>query len=234
ALHREHGVPLAVNAGDALHAYMWAAVLRADTPGAFEETLRMIHRTAEGQHVDLAWVEHGRWDLTPDDYLEMVRLKTGWYTVVTPLRLGALATGVTPPHAFEAAGLDLGVAFQIRDDVLNLVGDAAAYGKEIAGDLLEGKRTLIALGWLGRATGEQRGVFLAEMAKSRADKDPDTIARLLGWMRESGAVEDAMRVAHDHAARGLSGLRAALADAPDPQAAGHLFGLMEQLATREK
>lgn len=234
AMHREHGVPLAVNAGDALHAYMWAAVGRAGVADAFEDALRMVHRTAEGQHVDLAWVEHGRWDLTPEDYLDMVRLKTGWYTVVTPLRFGAFAAGRTPPDAFEAAGLDLGVAFQIRDDVLNLVGDAAAYGKEIAGDLLEGKRTLIALEWLTRASAEQRGVFLAEMAKARADKDPDVIARLLGWMRESGAVEDAMRVAHEHAARGLTALRAALADAPDREAAGHLIGLMEQLATREK
>lgn len=233
ALHREHGVALALNAGDALHAYMWDAVFRANVPGAPEEVARMIHRTAEGQHVDLTWVQRGQWNLSESDYLEMVQLKTSYYTVVAPLRLGMLAAGQAPDERFLAAGLDLGAAFQIRDDVLNLIGDAERYGKEIAGDLLEGKRTLIALRWLAEAAPQARTLFLEEMSKPRADKRPQVIARLLEWIVDSGAVEGAMQRAHALAERGLNGVRDALAGVPQPQAAGEMLRLLERLATRE-
>lgn len=233
ALHRLHGVALAINAGDALHAYMWAAVAKADVPGAYGEVLNMIHRTAEGQHLDLAWVEHGRWDVTEADYLEMVRLKTAYYTVTVPLRLGALAADAVPSPDFTAAGEALGAAFQIRDDVLNLLEDAGSYGKEIGGDLLEGKRTLITLHWLTGAPPEQRRVFLEQMALPRTGKDPATIARILGWLRGSGSLAYAQEYADAQGQRGLELLRGALADAADPQAAARMLKLAEGYVTRE-
>lgn len=233
ALHRLHGVPLAINAGDALHAYMWAAVWRAGVPGAMEEFLAMIHRTAEGQHLDLSWVEHREWNLTPDDYLEMVRLKTAHYTVVVPLRLGALAAGVAPSDAFTPAGLALGAAFQIRDDVLNLAGDPFKYGKEIGGDLLEGKRTLIVLHWLAGAPEEQRAVFLGQMRRARPDKDSAAVKDIHRWLLESGSVEYAQHYADAQAREGLGLLEEALADAPNPQAARELVDGVRELATRE-
>lgn len=192
----------------------------------------MIHRTAEGQHVDLAWVEHGRWDLTPADYLDMVRLKTAYYTVVVPLRLGALAAGATPSAAFEAAGVALGAAFQIRDDVLNLTADAGVYGKEIGGDLQEGKRTLMVLDWLERAPASERAAFLTYMQQPRAQKSPEDTRRILDWLRTSGAVDRAQAVADEHARTGLALLDAALADAPDRAAALGILAQMQQLATR--
>ena len=234
ALHRQYGVPLALNAGDALHAYMWGALLRADVPAAYSEVLTMIHRTAEGQHLDLAWVEHGAWNLSPADYLDMVRLKTAYYTVVIPLRLGALVAGQVPDPRFEEAGVALGAAFQIRDDVLNLIGEAEHYGKEIGGDLLEGKRTLIALRWLETASPEQRQTFLAEMAKPRSTKDPAVIAELLTWLLESGAVQEAQAVADSQAERGLKLLAEALHETPGQEAAGTILTLAESLAKRQK
>ncbi len=232
ALHRQHGVPLALNAGDALHAYMWDALRRAEVPAAYAEVLSMIHRTAEGQHLDLAWVKGHEWNLRPADYLEMVRLKTAYYTVIAPLRLGALAGGSAPPAAFEAAGTALGAAFQIRDDVLNLIGDER-YGKEIGGDLLEGKRTLILLRWLENAPSAQRAVFLEQMRLPRGDKSAGAMRDLLGWLRESGAVNSAQDYADAEAERGLTLLRDALSDAPDPAAAAQIMALMGGLARRE-
>ncbi|GAA5532205.1 polyprenyl synthetase family protein [Deinococcus aluminii] len=233
ALHRLHGVPLAINVGDALHAYMWAAVHHAQVPGAVEEFLNMVWRTAEGQHLDLTWVQHRAWDLTEGDYLEMVRLKTAYYTVVMPLRLGALAAGVTPDERFTAAGLNLGAAFQIRDDVLNLAGDPLKYGKEIGGDLLEGKRTLIVLHWLAHAPGEQKGTFLEQMRRDRQDKDAEAIASIHRWLLESGSVEYAQDYADRQAREGLALLAEALEDAPDQAAARELLDQMRGLATRE-
>lgn len=233
ALHRLHGVPLAINAGDALHAYMWAAVHKADVPGTMPEFLNMIHHTAQGQHLDLCWVEGRRWDLVEDDYLEMVRQKTAYYTVVIPLRLGALAAGVTPSEQFTPAGLALGAAFQIRDDVLNLAGDAARYGKEIGGDLLEGKRTMIVLHWLRNAPGAQRQAFLKQMGLNRPDKDARTIADIHRWLLDSGSVAYAQEYAHAQAEQGLALLSEAFAEAPGQQAAGELLAAMRELATRD-
>lgn len=233
ALHRLHGVPLALNAGDALHAYMWAAVQRADVPEAFEEVLTMIHRTAEGQHLDLAWVAHHEWHLTEADYLEMVRLKTAYYTVVIPLRLGALAAGHVPSSAFTPAGEALGAAFQIRDDVLNLQEDAGSYGKEIGGDLLEGKRTLIVLHWLSGAAQAQRTSFLSQMALPRAEKDLSEMAQVLSWIRESGSLEYAQQFALEQGRGGLNLLKEALREAADQTAAAQIVDLVQSYVTRQ-
>ena len=233
ALHRLHGLPLALNAGDALHAYMWAAVARAEVPGAVDEVLSMIHRTAEGQHLDLAWVEQREWNLTEHDYLEMVRLKTAFYTVVVPLRLGALAAGAVPSPLFTRAGEQLGAAFQIRDDVLNLLEDAGSYGKEIGGDLWEGKRTLIVLHWLAGAAPAQRRVFLEQMARRRPDKDPQQMTEVLGWLRDSGSLEYAQRSADEYGAAGLTLLAQALEGVSTPAAAAQMLGLARSYVTRQ-
>ncbi|MVN87255.1 polyprenyl synthetase family protein [Deinococcus sp. HMF7620] len=233
ALHRQHGAPLAINAGDGLHAYMWAAVHRAGVPGAMEAFLDMIHRTAEGQHLDLCWVERREWGLHEADYLEMVRLKTAYYTVVVPLQLGALAAGTAPHDGFTAAGLALGTAFQIRDDVLNLQGDPAKYGKEIGGDLLEGKRTLIVLRWLEGAPPAQREVFLNQMRRDRPAKDPAQIAQIHAWLLASGCVTSAQTFADQQAQMGLQALSEALEGAPDQQAAAELLRTVRTLASRE-
>lgn len=233
ALHRLHGTALAINAGDALHASMWAAVHRAGVPGGMEAFLEMVWRTAEGQHLDLMWVEHREWNLSETDYLEMVRLKTAHYTVVVPLQLGALAAGATPDKRFLAAGLSLGTAFQIRDDVLNLSGDPAKYGKEIGGDLLEGKRTLIVLHWLAHAPDAQKQVFLEQMRRDRPDKAAAAIADIHRWLLESGSVDYAQAYAGAQAAEGLGLLAAALEGAPDQAAARELLDTVRELATRE-
>ncbi|GGJ21050.1 polyprenyl synthetase family protein [Deinococcus roseus] len=232
ALHRLHGVPLALNAGDALHIYMWQVVHQAGVQGAFEEFLDTIHRTAEGQHVDLSWVTHNTWDLKEADYLQMVHLKTAHYTVVAPFRLGMLAAGLQPDPEIEAAGLKLGAAFQIRDDVLNLIGDPADYGKEIAGDLLEGKRTLVLLHWLGLATPEQKNTFLQVMTLPREQKKTEDIQQILGWLQESGSIQYAQTIADEEARAGLALIRKVLSRAPQQQVAEQILTLLEQLATR--
>lgn len=233
ALHRLYGVPLAINAGDALHVYMWRAVQRSGITAAWPEFMEMVLLTAEGQHLDLAWVSRREWNLTEDDYLHMVRLKTAYYTVIYPLRLGALAAGREPQGAFTEAGLALGTAFQIRDDVLNLVGDPLKYGKEIGGDLLEGKRTLIVLHWLAQASASQRAQFLHFMHANRSDKDPAEGRQLLGWLRDSGSVHYAQAFADQEAQRGLALLQAALGEAPDQEASLQLLNSLRALTRRE-
>ncbi len=227
ALHRVYGLALALNAGDALHARMWRVLVEAGYPApVLAEFAELVERTAYGQHLDLAWIEAGRFDLTPEDYFEMARHKTAYYTAVAPLRLGALVAGRTPPGVFLPAGEKLGLAFQIIDDVLNLAGDARAYGKEIAGDLYEGKRTLILIDYLSRAPQNERARAIRLLKTPRAEKDPGEVAWLLERLRQSGAIERARARAQALAEEGMAALAPVFG--PDSEVMALLRALVER------
>lgn len=182
-LHRKHGVPAAINVGDAMLALALEPLLDnmrllglGKALRILESVSRMARESAEGQAIELAWVQGGRFDLADGDYLRMVHKKTGWYTFVTPMLIGALVAGADPTTSarLRRFATALGLAFQIQDDVLNLVADEGAYGKEILGDLWEGKHTLI----------------LMHAIRSSSERERARARRILGLARPpSGAAE---------------------------------------------
>ena len=197
ALHRKYGGPLALNAGDALHARMWGSLSRnreilgpEKTIRIMEEFSRMVNETTEGQHMELGWVARKRWDLKESDYYEMCTKKTSWYTVAGPCRLGAIVAGASEEllEKLKEFGLRLGVAFQIQDDALNLVGDQKKYGKEKSDDILEGKRTLILLHLLGSVGPDEKAKLVSIMSKDRADKTPADVSYVLSLVEKHDAV----------------------------------------------
>ncbi|MDG6983567.1 MAG: polyprenyl synthetase family protein [Nitrososphaerota archaeon] len=197
ALHMSYGVPLALNAGDALHARTWEALLRnaprlglQRTFSVLEEFSRMVNETTEGQHMELGWVVRKRWDLTEKDYFEMCTRKTSWYTVASPCRLGAIVAGAKAGVLadLKSFGTSLGVAFQIQDDSLNLTGDEKKYGKAKSDDILEGKRTLILLRLLSEAGQSERDRVVAIMGKDRAKKTDKDVAYVLSLIEKYDAV----------------------------------------------
>ncbi len=251
ALHRLVGMPVALNVGDAMHVHMWRLLhgLLAGPPTAetaqvaaraalatrvLEEFGGMVTRTAEGQHLDLAWVEDGRFDVGEAEYLTMVRLKTAWYTVASPLRLGAVLAGQEPSPALTSAALDLGAAFQVRDDVLNLQTEdgSPAYGKEALGDLYEGKRTLMLSHLLASAHADVAEEVVSALSRPRAQRTEAQALQVLAHMREHGSVAHAQRTADRLAADGLSALEAALAGAPNRPVAAALLGELADVADR--
>lgn len=234
ALHRLYGVPLALNAGDALHARMWAMLIEARAPySVLDEFVRVVDLTAQGQHLEMSWMQGQRFDLTEQDYLLMCSQKAAYYTAVAPLRLGALSAGEEPPEVYTEAGLNLGIGFQIMDDVLNLEGDPAKYGKEIAGDLWEGKRTLILLHWLSRASEPERIRAETLLRTPREAKNPQEVAWLHRRLQESGAVAYAREEAERRLSAGLEALRPILAELPEQDAAQTTLQLLERLVRRE-
>lgn len=149
-LYRTEGLGLAINAGDLALTRVFEVVLNDGSLSpehrmrVLQELVRMERHTLEGQALDLGWARDSRWDVASDDYLYMIDGKTAWYTVASPLYAGALAAGANPPVAqgLIGVGLPAGLAFQLQDDLLNLVGDADAQGKDFRSDITEGKRTL--------------------------------------------------------------------------------------------
>jgi geranylgeranyl diphosphate synthase, type II len=236
ALHRLHPMPLALNAGDALHGEMWGLLAQGVArgvlgPGVLLEFHQVVRRTAYGQHLDLLWTLTGRLDLTPEDYLRMVAHKAAYYTAVAPLRLGALLAGREPPPLYEEAGLKLGMAFQIVDDVLNLEGDEA-YGKERAGDLYEGKRTLILIRFLEEATLEERQRAMALLRLPREAKPEEEVRWLWERLLSSEALAWTKGVAQRLKEEGLGALLPLLKALPNQEAARVLVGLLEALVER--
>lgn len=164
-LHRTHGLPIAVNVGDAMLALALQPLLDnvavlglGPALRILQAVSRMTRESVEGQALELEWIRGGVLDVADDDYVRMVEQKTAWYSFITPVTVGAI-TARAPQERIDALAAfarSLGIAFQIQDDVLNLRGQEADYGKEIAGDLWEGKRTLMLLHMLRGASEPER------------------------------------------------------------------------------
>jgi geranylgeranyl diphosphate synthase, type I len=181
ARHRERGwigpperlgAAVAVLVGDV--ALAWAddmlraadldpAVLARATP--VWEAMRTEMLT--GQFLDV--VGHATDLATPEGVLRISRYKTAAYTIERPLHLGAALAGADDDvvSAYRRFGTDLGIAFQLRDDLLGVFGDPAVTGKPAGDDLREGKRTLLVA--LARRHPDQDGATPVEHALGKED-----------------------------------------------------------------
>jgi geranylgeranyl diphosphate synthase type II len=202
-LHSQYGIGIATNVGDALNM-LALRVLIGNTRALgleraltiIEEISRMAQETTQGQAIELDWIRHPGRPLTGRDYLQMINGKTCWYTTIAPMRVGALIADVPPSRlgGFVPFGYRIGAAFQIQDDVLNLVGDDA-YGKEIGGDIAEGKRTLIIIHALRNADPATRDRLEAIYRKERSDKTAEEIAFVLDSIHALDSIGYARSVA---------------------------------------
>jgi geranylgeranyl diphosphate synthase, type II len=239
ALHRAHGIPLALNAGDLLLALVYEALLDNDALLGAELAWRVrqqfaevFRRTFEGQAMDIGWIQS---DHLPDraEFQAMIQRKTGWYSGRGPCQVGALIGGA-PPATVEALGRfgeALGIGFQLRDDLLNLTADSAAtapgvlsggYGKERGGDIAEGKRTLVVIEALERLAPPERERLAAILVRPAEQTLPEDIAWVIGRVEACGALAAVRARCAELGAEA----RAALAPLPaSPQRA-----LLEELA----
>lgn len=200
-LHKAEGTGIAINVGDVAVVDVAASVMQDATLSPslrlrlFDELYAMERLTLEGQALDLGWARDGRWDLSEDDYLTMARLKTAHYSCAIPLAMGALCGEGTDEQVegLRSFGLSCGLAFQIQDDLLNLVGDAEAQGKDYRSDVTEGKRTLVmvrALSQLNREDSHELETIL-----SSHTTDAKQLDRAVALAQKSGAIDYAREYA---------------------------------------
>jgi geranylgeranyl diphosphate synthase type II len=204
-LHRLAGVPLAINAGDTLAFLALRPLIEArERLGALvvlrmlEELDRMARETGEGQALDLGWRHHNVTDVSEGDYLGMVLKKTCWLATILPIRMGALigSRDQVDLDRLVRFGFFLGAAFQIQDDLLNLVGNHGRYGKELSGDLWEGKRTLMLIRLLQVAKPEERARIRAVLGAPRRERTGAAVEWLRKLMDVHGCIDHARTVAH--------------------------------------
>ncbi|MCC6929084.1 MAG: polyprenyl synthetase family protein [Gemmatimonadaceae bacterium] len=207
-MHQDWGIAIAVNVGDALNVLAMTPLLNnlevvglEKTLRIFREIERMARESVEGQAMELEWVRANAWELRDAHYFRMSCKKTCWYTTITPCRLGALLGGPLDVslEPWEEFGYHLGVAFQIQDDLLNLVGEEERYGKERAGDIWEGKRTLMLIQLLQRAGGRERQRILRVLGTPRARKTQDEVDMVLSAMERHGALDHGRELSRDFA-----------------------------------
>jgi geranylgeranyl diphosphate synthase type II len=241
-MHRQYGVPLAVNVGDAMNA-MSVRMLRNNLPllgpelsmHVFDEFDHMTIETIEGQAMELGWIRDNDCGTTEDDYLLMVLKKTCWYSFIHPCRIGALVSRSDAPdlEAFNRYGYYLGAAFQIQDDVLNLVGDRAKYGKEIGGDILEGKRTLILAHLLKSCEGHEGERLKAFLAKPRAQRLPRDVAWIYELLGRYHSIDYGRHAARDLVDAARREFDVAFRDARPGPDLDFLHGLQDYVVARD-
>jgi geranylgeranyl diphosphate synthase type II len=205
-LHTMYGEELAINAGDALHIIMWkilgenTRVFNNETGWDIFNTMNeILLKATEGQYLELQWIKEKRIAINQDEYLDMIKRKTAYYTIIGPLRLGALVAGASQKERYriEAWGLPFGYAFQIWDDYMNVSFSHKNQGKEFAGDILEGKRTLILSHLLGKCSNIEQKKIEKIYYKNRLQKTEAEKEYILKLMDKYGSRQYARDVAQD-------------------------------------
>jgi geranylgeranyl diphosphate synthase type II len=204
-MHSAEGVAIAINVGDFLSLLAMRPLLdNRSTLGPemalriLEETERMARESAEGQAFELGWRRDNVINVGEADYLLMVLKKTCWLGTIHPSRMGTLigARGGIDLDRCIRFGFFLGAAFQIQDDLLNLDGDPDAYGKEMNGDIREGKRTLMLIHLLANATNAERERLRAMLSQPRELRSDGEVSWVRQRMDAYGSIDYARQVAH--------------------------------------
>lgn len=199
------GEAQAINAGDSMFALAGRALLETAIPTKSLDSLaRFFHEMSlsltEGQFLDMQF--ESRQDVTPDEYLDMIGRKTG-ALVAFSCQAGALIGGASARvrDALYEFGRDLGMAFQIQDDIQGLWGHPSTTGKAAAKDLENRKKTLPVLMAMQRAQPEQRHI-LQEFYARRSDDLP-AIKNILDSSEARMLSEEDMRRRQRRAASAL-------------------------------
>jgi geranylgeranyl diphosphate synthase type II len=157
-VHKVWNENTAILSGDAM--LITAYQLMAGSPSThLKEMLDLFTATAleicGGQQYDMDF--ESRTDVTEAEYLEMIRLKTA-VLLACSLKLGAIAGGAPANEAdhLYQYGLHIGLAFQLQDDLLDVYGDTATFGKNIGGDILSNKKTFLLIYALKHGSPEQK------------------------------------------------------------------------------
>jgi geranylgeranyl diphosphate synthase type I len=190
-VHTKWDMPTGILAGDVLYAKAFEFIIHANAKD--EAKVRAVSMLAvacadlcQGQHMDMAF--EGRNDVDEGEYLEMVRKKTG-VLYAAAAGIGAILAGgnARQVKALYDYGLNTGMAFQIQDDVIDLITPPEKSGKDRASDLREGKQTLI---WI---KAREKGIDLSGYKRDLTGAEIDEVIRRL---EDAGVISDVKDIAN--------------------------------------
>ncbi|MCB0663245.1 MAG: polyprenyl synthetase family protein [Saprospiraceae bacterium] len=198
-VHKKYGVNSAILSGDVMliKAYQF---LQKSGVHHFDALIEAFNRIAievcEGQQMDMDF--EVRDDVTIDEYLKMIELKTA-ALLGGALLLGALGAGASDENGklLDAFGRNMGVAFQIQDDYLDTFGDPALFGKKVGGDIIQNKKTILYLKALELASLSQRNDLIKWYNTDTAD-DIAKVAAVKNLFSEIGVEEEILSLQNQY------------------------------------
>jgi geranylgeranyl diphosphate synthase type I len=191
-VHTKWDMPTGILAGDVLYARAFEFICLAKAhDNAKVRAVSMLARACadicEGQHMDMSFTHRN--DVDEYEYLEMVKKKTG-VLYAAAAGIGAILAGSTAQQAkaLYLFGLNTGIAFQIQDDLIDLLTPAEKSGKDRASDLREGKQTLIMI------KAREKGIDLLQYKRDLTDAEINAVIKEL---TDKGVLADVKKVAQD-------------------------------------
>ena len=179
-IYKKWGSDVAILSGDTMLIKAFQYVLNTNNKYRYEvfaELCKVALEVCEGQQLDLNF--ETRDDVTLDEYLEMIRLKTA-VLLGSVLKIGAIVAGADEESQkiIYDFGVDIGMAFQLQDDVLDCYADVDVFGKMIGGDISDNKKTYLYLYALGVAHDEDEEE-LRRLFKMSKGRDEEKIKKVL-------------------------------------------------------
>ena len=231
-VHAKWDTNTAILSGDVMLIKAYDLLLTVD-PSRLQPVLLRFNQTAtevcEGQQLDMNF--ETRWDVTEAEYLNMIRLKTS-VLLGFALELGGMIGGADEEATrllFEA-GVSMGIGFQLKDDLLDVYGDPAKFGKQVGGDIMANKKTFLLIEALERARGQARADLDYWLGVETFNKEEK--------VRAVTAIYDALgiralteRKIDEYFSRGFDCLERLVAD---PTRKAPLLGFVRQLVEREQ
>jgi geranylgeranyl diphosphate synthase type I len=189
-VHTKWDMPTGILAGDVLYAraFEFLCLAKADDNAKVRSVSMLARACADiclGQHMDMSFEK--RDDVYEDEYLEMVKKKTG-VLYAAAAGIGAVLAGANAQQAkaLYNFGLNTGIAFQIQDDLIDLLTPAEKSGKDRASDIREGKQTLITI------KAREKGLDLKRYQRDLTDAEIEGVIKEL---TEAGVIADVKKVA---------------------------------------
>lgn len=233
-IHRIYGEDIAINMGNTMYYLPLLVLNEVAIPDEkklkiLEEYVRMMIRLSLGQAMDIAWHRGIVKEVNESQYLQMTLFKTGALAGFAA-KMAAIMADAPEERArmIQRFAELIAVAFQIQDDILNLVGDEAKYGKEIGGDITEGKRTLMVIHALRNLPADEAERLRRILDMRTGDKR--LIMEAIDLMKKAGSIDYARKVSEELAMEALEALRRGL---PKSESRRKLEVLAEFLIRRE-
>ena len=230
-VHKQWNENIAILSGDAILIKAYDLILQSPKE-SLSEIFSLFNQSAlqvcEGQQLDMNYEQ--RLDVSEEEYIEMIRLKTS-VLVAASLKMGALCAGA---HIFNANrlydfGIKLGLAFQLQDDYLDVYGDPEKFGKMVGGDIVANKKTYLLVKSLELAEGDVRDrlLELIEAKNIEPNYKIDQVLKIYDQLDIRSLVKRKMEEYYNQAIDSLNSVEV------DQVKKSHLIEFADQLMIRE-
>lgn len=204
-VHTKWNSNTAILSGDAMMIKVYDALSDLE-PAKYKKVVQLFNYTAlevcEGQQYDMNF--ETRNNVSEEEYLEMIRLKTA-VLLGFSLQLGAILGDAKDADAekLKHFGDAIGIGFQLKDDILDVYGDAKDFGKQVGGDIISNKKTFLLITALKDATPEQRGKLEYWITRDSFDTN-EKVAAVTALYNQIGVKEKAEKVMNAYFEKGFT------------------------------